>query len=224
MLRRRGLPARFLFVFPHSNMGRRTVDATAIDKAIRDAYSARLRALLRIPLPLFDEASIELADDARAMWCAFASEIEPRLDPEHGDLACIADWAGKLAGATARIAGVLHAATVGGKHAARVRISGQTMENAIRLARYLVDHALVAFDVIEISDAEDDADAVVTWLRGRPDIEQFTPRDVQRSHPRRFRRAEQACEAMRVLVERDFLKFLDEEKYLALVNPRLHQA
>jgi replicative DNA helicase len=36
--------------------------------------------------------------------------LEPRLDPQGGDLGHIADWAGKLIGTTARIAGLLHAA------------------------------------------------------------------------------------------------------------------
>ena len=40
----------------------------------------------------------------------FEAEIEPRLHPHHGDLAHIADWAAKLVGAVARIAGLLHLA------------------------------------------------------------------------------------------------------------------
>lgn len=49
-------------------------------------------------------SEIELSDGARKALDVFRDELEPRLHPERGDLAHVADWANKLPGQLVRIA------------------------------------------------------------------------------------------------------------------------
>lgn len=91
---------------------------------------------------------LSLSAEAEARFRAFETRLEPRL-AEHGDLGYGADWVGKLAGASARIAGLLHAAEhAAGKAPRDVPIAGETMAGAVAIAiaeGFLVPHALTAF-------------------------------------------------------------------------------
>jgi len=48
--------------------------------------------------------------EAGELLLAFERDLEPRLAASSGDLAHLAGWAAKLAGATCRLAGLLHLA------------------------------------------------------------------------------------------------------------------
>jgi hypothetical protein len=64
-----------------------------------------------------------------------------------GDLAHLAGWAAKLAGATCRLAGLLHLADHLRNGWARP-ITADTFAGAARLAGYLVEHARAVFDLM----------------------------------------------------------------------------
>jgi replicative DNA helicase len=97
------------------------------------------------------------------------------LGPD-GDFGHIADWASKLIGATARIAGLLHLAA--NLHDGWGKpITAETMAAAVRAAGYFTAHALAAFDGMGVEPAVEDARAVLAWLeRTRP--ERFTRREA----------------------------------------------
>jgi hypothetical protein len=72
------------------------------------------------------------------------AEVEVMLRPGE-TLYGVRDWGAKIAGQTVRLAGLLQLATV----PEFGPISGDAMDGAIRLARYLIPQALTLFDEID---------------------------------------------------------------------------
>jgi hypothetical protein len=85
--------------------------------AVADHYALELQALaasLTTPAgPDSDDGPTLLTLDQAAseLLLAFERDLEPRLAAGSGDLAHLAGWAAKLAGATCRLAGLLHLAS-----------------------------------------------------------------------------------------------------------------
>lgn len=193
--RGRGLLARPLYVLPPSLVGRRAKDAPPLDAAAREGYARLMLRLLdlephedsrgeRLPHPLY------LSDAARAALLDFGAELEPQLG-ERGELESIADWAGKLLGAIARLAGLLHCAAWAEDDRGRGspwdnRVSSDTMAAAIALGRYFLGHALAAFDLMGSDPATDAARGLVRWLEVEQPRE-FTRRDAFNAHRGRFK-------------------------------------
>jgi hypothetical protein len=153
--RGRGLLARFLWSAPAGTVGRRQVGAAPVPAGVRERYATEVKALAR---SLLDQAelgrlagvaepmTLPLDPAAAAVLLELEGELEPRLDAEAGDLAHVEGWAAKLAGATARIAGLLHLAEHLRDGWARP-VEAETMHAAVAIARYLTDHALAVFDL-----------------------------------------------------------------------------
>src|SRR5262249_17970536 len=107
-LRQRGFLARFLYALPVSLVGRRAVAPRPVPPAVTGAYRDRVLRLWErpgppspSPLPFGPEAAHVLRD------------LETWLEPPLADgeeLSHLAGWANKLAGACARVAGILHLA------------------------------------------------------------------------------------------------------------------
>ncbi len=179
--RGRGLLARFLFSLPVNNVGRRKSGSAAVTPEASKRYDDELATLVRSLAEWDDPAAIPFTAEADRVLLAFEERIEPRLGPG-GDLAHIADWGAKLAGAAARIAGLLHLG-------ANVRtgwgqpVQAEAVERAITLADYFALHALATFDLMNVDQLIAEARAVADWLVGR---EEFTRRDVHRAFEARF--------------------------------------
>jgi replicative DNA helicase len=215
--RGRGLLARFLYSMPTSTVGHRRVGAPPVPDETVETYRMELQALAR---SLLDEAEaarmvgsgdllvLTLDTDAAAAVLAFEAEIEPRLHPHHGDLAHIADWASKLVGAVARIAGLLHLA-------ARLRdgwalpVNQATITDAIAIGRYLTDHALATFDLMGGADPTlDDARYLLAWIE-RTGAKAFTRRELFTALPRgRFAKVDALDPPLALLVEHSYLRLL----------------
>lgn len=164
--RGRGLMARFLFALPQSNVGSRLLPETSTltDATIAD-YERHVRALMTIP-PIDDEPrQISMMPEARTAWFLFMRETEKRRGSD-GDLGPLADWASKLDGAIVRIAGLLHCAD-------RPRdpwsepVDVPTVERAIRIGRYLIDHAKAAHGDFGSDDVTERAQKVTEWLKAK---------------------------------------------------------
>jgi hypothetical protein len=156
----KGLLARFLFSVPTSLSGHREIAPNPTPSAVRDAYEARVTALLE-----------GLDNGPHAVWFDvdadhalrdFEREIEPQL-AEDGAMGHVRDWGGKLCGLVVRICGLLHMAHYGAAGVA-TRINEATVINAIAIGRYAKAHALHAFGVMGADPDLAAAQRVWKWI------------------------------------------------------------
>jgi replicative DNA helicase len=211
----RGLLARFLYSLPTSLVGRRQPGAPPVPQPVTDRYTLELQALatsLTTPTgPPSDEAPARLVLDQKAseLLLAFERDLEPRLAADSGDLAHLAGWAAKLAGATCRLAGLLHLA-------AHLRdgwaqpITAETFAGATRLADYLTDHARAVFDLMGADPRTDDAHWLLDWIV-RTGRTQFSRRDAHQAARGRFRKATDLEPALALLEEHGYLRRVDAD-------------
>ena len=150
----RGMLARFLYSIPQSMVGHRAYETQAIDPLIEHGYKSLLYSLLSIP-ERDKSAIICLSDEAAALSRDFFKELEPRLVD---DLEEMDDWAGKYHGQVMRIAGILHCC-IHGEDAAAELVSGGTMQNAITIGKYFLEHAKAAFRLMGLGESQDVKDA-----------------------------------------------------------------
>jgi hypothetical protein len=208
----RGLLARFLYSLPESLVGRRQPGAPPVPQAVADRYALELQALAAsLTTPVGGGGPVLLALDQAAaeQLLAFERDLEPRLAADGGDLAHLAGWAAKLAGATCRLAGLLHLAghlRDGWAHP----ISADTFAGAIRLAGYLVEHAWAGFDLMGADPRVDDARWLLDWIN-RTNQAQFSRRDAHQAARGRFRKATDLEPALSVLEEHGWLRRVDAD-------------
>jgi replicative DNA helicase len=212
----RGLLARFLYSLPTSLVGHRQPGAPSVPAAVADRYTLELQALaasLTTPAgPPSDEAPAVLVLDREAgeLLLEFERDLEPRLAAGSVDLAHLGGWAAKLAGATCRLAALLHLAEHLRDGWARP-IGADTFAVAIRLADYLVEHAYAVFDLMGADPRVEDARWLLDWI-ARTNRTQFSRRDAHVAVPRgRFPKATDLEPALRLLEEHGYLRRVDPE-------------
>ena len=226
--RGRGLLGRFLYAMPPSIVGRRVVDPPPVPQAVRQAYRAKMKALLELSAGTDQQGEpagkdqegepaervLTLAEPAYSCWLEFAAWVEPRL-ADFGPLADMADWAGKLPGAVARLAGLLHLADRAGESAPwGTPIPADTMARAIRIGRYLIPHARAAFDMMGLDPLVADARYVLAWVRRRaagPVGFEFTKRDAFEGTKGRFKQVTDLELALGLLEKHHYIRMLPAE-------------
>jgi hypothetical protein len=170
-MKSRGFLARWLYSLPASMVGARKVAARPVPQTVALDYQHAMLALWRL------KGGADEAGKPAPHWLRFAPAadlalqglerwLEPQL-ADSGELAYLAGWANKLAGAAARIAAVLHVSeavvTAGDRQAP---VAEATARAAIRLARdYLLPHAKAAFGLMGANQKVEDAKHVLRWLR-----------------------------------------------------------
>jgi replicative DNA helicase len=209
--RGRGLLARFLYSLPPSLVGRRQPGAPPVPEPVADRYRLELQALAASLTSSADEAATVLTLDPQAgdLLLGFERDLEPRLAAGSGDLAHLAGWAAKLAGATCRLAGLLHLARHLRDGWTRP-IGPDTFAGAIRLAGYLVEHARAVFDLMGADPCVDDARWLLDWIN-RTNQVQFSRRDAHQAARGRFRKATDLEPALTLLAEHGHLRRVDPE-------------
>ncbi|CAA9297167.1 MAG: hypothetical protein AVDCRST_MAG77-5261 [uncultured Chloroflexi bacterium] len=206
-LRGRGLLARFLYGVPDSLLGRRDVQAAPVPDAVRAKYAATLGVLLELVPQRSDDGTtvlhtLRFAPEARERLHSFMEWIEPQLAPD-GEMGLLTDWGGKLAGAVARIAGLLH----GAAHPAcpwASSITAATVDDAIAIGRYLIPHARAVFAEMGADPETEAARHVLAWI-DRAGVEAFTKRDAYQGTRGRFKTVAALEPALRVLAAHDFI-------------------
>jgi hypothetical protein len=209
--RGRGLLARFLYALPPSLVGHRQPGAPPVPPALADRYVVELQSLAAsLTTATGDEPTLLTLDTpAGELLLEFESDLEPRLAAGAGDLAHLAGWAAKLTGATCRIAALLHLASHLRDGWARP-INTDTLTRAIRLAGYLIEHALAVFDLMGADPRVDDARWLLDWV-ARTDRRQFTRRDAHQAARGRFRKAADLDPPLTLLEEHGYLRRADTQ-------------
>jgi hypothetical protein len=209
----RGLLARFLYSLPPSLVGRRQPGAPPVPAAVADRYALELQALAAtLTRPTGDDgpALLTLDQAAAELLLGFERDLEPRLAAGSGDLAHLAGWAAKLAGATCRLAALLHLAGHLRDGWARP-INADTFSGAAQLAGYLVDHARAVFDLMGADPRVDDARWLLDWINRTGQV-QFTRRDAHHAAPRgRFPKATNLDPALSLLEQHGWLRRVDAD-------------
>ena len=209
----RGLLARFLYSLPESLVGRRQPGAPPVPPAVADRYTLELHSLAAtLAVPSDDGGPVLLTLDpgAAELLLGFERDLEPRLAAGSGDLAHLAGWAAKLAGATCRLAGLLHLAGHLRDGWAQP-INADTFAGAIRVAGYLVEHARAVFDLMGADPRVDDARWLLDWIT-RTGQTQFTRRDAHRAAPRgRFPKATDLDPALALFEDHGWLRRVDAD-------------
>ncbi|MBX3426609.1 MAG: DUF3987 domain-containing protein [Pirellulales bacterium] len=201
--RGRGLLARFLYAAPQSWIGQREIAPTPVSDATREAYRQTVRALADAE----SEFILQLAPSAMAGLREWETEIEAML-ADGGQMEIMRDWGAKLAGATLRLAAVLHCIA----HGPTGRIDAPTLAAAIEIARYLVPHAEAVLNMMQAKEDSSDADAryVLRWIE-RHGRREFTKRDAHQHGKRRFPKADDIDAALGELTRRGYVRLRPAE-------------
>ncbi len=201
--RGRGLLGRFLFSSPKSRIGSREVAPNPVPESVSLGYRHVVRQLGRIE----GEHVLHLSMDAARAFLEWETEIEAML-AEGGPMEGIRDWGGKLAGATLRIAAVLHCAERG----AAGDIQAGTVNAAVEIARYLIPHAEAVLETMEAREdtKDDDARYVLRWIK-RQEISRFTRRMAHQGGRRRFHVVDDIDPALRELTARGYIRKVSQQ-------------
>jgi hypothetical protein len=207
--RGRGLLARFLYALPTSTLGYRTGETRPLPEDLKLRWEGHIMAILNAQ-PATDHNgkpcphTLKLSREALDAWNIFSRVVEADLRPG-GRFEHCTDWAGKLPGAVARIAGLQHIARHIFRGPETLEIGLGDMEAALRIADALNAHALAVFDLMGADPALDGARLVLGWIR-RQGLEAFTFRDCHHGHRHRFKRAADLEPVLDVLAERHYIR------------------
>jgi hypothetical protein len=181
-------------------MGRRDTTAEPMDAQVQARYVRNLLRLITWTHHVKGTVDLVLSSAAQAAFGSFHAEIEARLG-EGSDLGDeeLKAWGSKLPGRVLKIAAHLHLMAhlaavpddvdlVGFGERLPLEIERPTMEGAIRVARYLIPHAVAAFETMLGGQALADANRITAWAR-RKTLVTFSRRDARRAFPRSIQRS-----------------------------------
>lgn len=147
---------------------------------------------------------LKLSGGAQQAWQAFAHKIEAGMR-DGSTYAHITDWAGKFAGAMARVAALLHITRHAFDNPSAHEISIEDMQAALRMADALSAHALAVFDLMGADPALDGARYLLRWIE-REGKREFTFRDCHYAHKTRYKRTAELEPVIEVLIERHYIR------------------
>jgi hypothetical protein len=208
--RGRGLLARFLYALPVSLLGFRSCDPDPLPAPLESCYRRNIRWLLEQAHPkdateLAPLRTIRLSPDALGAWKSFSKELEPKLKKDDGELYSVRDWAAKLPGAAARVAGLLHICGSAGDPEPSETVSFETMLRSLELIDALTPHAQAVFGLMGCDPEAEHAKAVLKWI-SQEAAPEFSERDCHHRFQRQFKRVDQLRPVLRVLIERHFIR------------------
>lgn len=231
--RGQGLLGRFLYALPESLVGHRKTKPDPVPSDVREAYHAGINELLMLRSihsancantanttheslnTNFIELVISLTISAQAtpLLDSFLAWLEPHLAPD-GAFGSFADWAGKLAGATLRIAGLLHMATRIGSHNshnAPNEIDAPTLAAALKLTTYLTAHAKQAFSEMGADPAIASARKALRWITDK-NATVFTKRDLFEAMKGTVPKADDLDPILKLLTDHSYIRPVEADE------------
>lgn len=208
----RGLLARFLWVVPDSNIGRRKTKPAAVPLSISSDYSAGIEKLCQISLGEDEDGQacvLTLDSGAAQMLDALMEQVEKALGDSE-QMGAYPEWGAKFVGAVVRIAGILHVAKEPGALSTALEpISRETFLQAVQIGDFFHEHAKIAFGLMGTDAAVGDAEYILRWLKGR-EVSRIQKKEVFRSLRGRFRKAADMDEPLKLLMEFGWLREVKE--------------
>ena len=213
--RGRGLLGRFLYALPENLVGSREYQNRPINAEAKEHYEDMIRTLLNLPSPVTkDDPSrrhiLKLDGAALDLWKQFHDDVE-RRQADGGDLAGIRDWASKLSGGVARIAGNLHLVEHHKDLAPwNTPISVETVAAAWSIGQFCIPHALAAFNEMGADATHAIARRVLKWIeKSKP--ETFSVRDCFRVH-QNSAKMEELEGAIAILCNHGYIRLEEQER------------
>lgn len=187
-MREQGFLARLAFLLPETKLGRRELDPPPVPATVTGAYEQALRSLASLERADTTDTTtggrgsvgsvsapggvrLTLGAGAAAALTELRAALEPRLDPDRGDLAPIGAWANRHPGRVARVAGLLHLLD----SSANEPIREATMHAAVRIGECLLTHARRA-----LPDRDPEHEQLRRAARWVAQRDSFTLRELQR--------------------------------------------
>jgi hypothetical protein len=211
--RGRGMIGRIFYAIPMSPLGHRKIAPKPVSDETSAAYDQLIRRLAAID---YDHEGkhrlLQLSDEATEMFRDWQREMEPQLGTD-GRFELMRDWAGKLAGSTARFAAILHLVANDKPEPWLDPVQASSMAAAIQISRYGCEHAEAVLAMMAAGDDRlEDAAYILRWLRKResnlaqPSLE-VTRRDIHTHGRRRFDgNPDRLDRALEVLVANGWLR------------------
>ncbi len=200
--RGRGLCGRFLYAMCNSKIGHREVSPPPIPDEVKFKYMTFIDSALSKPF----SGVIHLSPEADGIRKIFQAQVEVKLGDEWEYLR---DWAGKLVGATIRIAALIHAAEVKGDPT-EIPVSLDVMGKAIAIARCLSSHAEACYQVMGADKAQEDAKYLLRKIE-KNGQDEISKRDLFNICKGRFKRVELMVPALQVLSDMGYLKEVEQK-------------
>ena len=202
--RGRGLVARFLYAYPVSKVGHRRIATDPVKPEVGELYGKTVTDLASgLAGWLGDPAVLMLSDKAQQAMQAVEAAVEPTLAGD-GELAALADWGAKYAGAVARIAGLLHLAQYGHEKGVPEPVSAGTVLAAARLGAYYKACAIRAFGEMGADPVTSDAAYLLDRIHAL-DAKEVSERDLHVAAQSRFRVKDALIPALNRLVDHGYL-------------------
>lgn len=203
--RGRGLLGRFLYVYPKSNIGNRSFNEQPINPESNIKYKTCINHILNHPTSSSENKthSLKLSSLAYVKWHEYALAVETMMSEEVGHLNHITDWAGKLPGAIARLAGLIHIMRYALQNPCDYPISQEDISSAVKIGHVLINHALKVFDLYQETDAMVMARDIYNWLK--QEIRScVTVREINRKF-RRFKKDNRGA-ALDILIDHEIIR------------------
>lgn len=208
--RGKGLLGRFLFFCPRSTVGERRVHAQGVTPELREYYEESIKSLFNILLDNKKQTTqphvLQFSEAARDLLIRFEEWLEPQLR-ETGPLGGMTDWAGKLLGATARIAALLHLADHVPTADWKTPIEAAPLLRAMTVAEYLIPHARNAFSQMEADPEIATAQRILRWIEtAQPS--QFNQKELFEAVKARYPKVSLLTTPLELLCERGYIRAL----------------
>jgi hypothetical protein len=205
----RGFLARFLFCVPVSRIGSRPTRRPAVPSEIRANWTGLLRRIASQVKGQQDPVVLVLGDNAQEMWWSWSESLEPRLNPDIGDLRHCGHWRSKAQGHILQLAALLH---VGSEQPLKSPVGADTLLSAITLWEYFAGHAKKAFATMRETDEMRIARKLLRWVE-RTDDAQFSKRDAWKGIEGGYvKNVADVDSALKMLSDRGYLRRLEQDR------------
>ena len=204
--RHKGFLGRLLYAAPLSPLGHRKVNADPVPDHVRSRYWNGVLQLLSDNWKNQGARTLKLSPEANCLLVQFEEWLEPKLGSD-GELSPIVDWAAKLAGGIVRIAGLLHLADHVGDAEKPLVVDAETMSRALSLGDFLINHAKIAYQVMDAADdiEIEKAKRVLRWATDNG-LKTFQQRDCHRSMQSIFRNNDEVKETLALLLRHEYIR------------------